>query len=217
MSLRFLLSFVFFGALQVFSMDTNYLVVLRHGHGEHLISGVFSSLTEEGGGVDHHLTEQGCAEVTRTAQDLLKKGINRDNVKLVLVSPLNRTKETAQILVDCGVCAPEVLQLEDKIREHMSNHLEGLVKKSLLEPGKDFEWVRERDFLEFLADRGAESLEDLFARIDSVLDFLENLSPSEGHIILVTHGAIVSTISSLYGDESPTATAEARIFPLPSR
>jgi broad specificity phosphatase PhoE len=197
--------------MQVFSMDTNYLVAMRHGHGEHLIDRVFSSLTEDEGGVDHHLTEQGRAEVTKTAQDLFTKGFNQETVKLVLVSPLNRTKETAQILVDCGVCSKEALQIDERIREHQFYKLEGLVKESLAGIEQCPYWTQELSFLE---QRGAERLDDFIDRVDSLLTSLKTSAPIQGHIILVTHGAVVSMISSLYGDGSAAKTAEARIFPI---
>lgn len=198
-------------SLQLFSMDTNYLVAIRHGHGEHLINRVFSSLTEKEGGVDHHLTEQGRAEVAKTAEELFKQGFTKDTVKLVLVSPLNRTKETAQILVEHKVCSPEALQIEEQIREHKMYNLEGIVRESI--PGIDdcTSWTEEICFLE---QKGAEKFQDLLGRVHAVFN---SLPAVQGHIILVTHGAVVSALSIFHGNRSPVKTAEARIFPFPKK
>lgn len=103
---------------------SSQIIFVRHGEGEHNVTETLSSWTHEEGGTDHSLALKGEAQVTQTASSLLQKGIAKDTVRLVLVSPLLRTRQTAQILVDMGVCSAEVIQIENRIREQVHGELE---------------------------------------------------------------------------------------------
>lgn len=59
--------------------DGGNLVIIRHGEGEHIHQHVYSSWTENEGGIDHVLTEKGKQEVAETAWQLLAQGINKEN------------------------------------------------------------------------------------------------------------------------------------------
>lgn len=108
------------------NLESSQLVIVRHGQGWHNIGDVYSSWTEAEGGADHPLTKKGQQQVAATAQKLLDQGINHETVGLVLVSPLRRTRQTAQILMEHGVFSEKVLEIENRIREPQARDLEGL-------------------------------------------------------------------------------------------
>ncbi len=90
-------------------------------------------------------------------------------------------------------------------------NLEGIARDSLEGIHDYADWIEE---ISFLGEKGAEGLQDLLDQVHSVLNSLQT-APAAGHIILVTHGAVVLTVSSFYGDRSPVKTGEARVFPFP--
>jgi broad specificity phosphatase PhoE len=195
--------------------QTPSLVVMRHGDGEHVVQGVFSTLLKEEGGVDNSLTIKGRTEVKETAQRLLELGFNEKSVSLVLVSPMQRTQETAQILVDCNVCSQESLRIDARIREPLAKAWEGKVKKTIPEFAMPFSnWVEEVDVC---GRAGGETSQELLHRVESVMQTVSELDPMRGHIIFVTHGAIASVILSLHGSLESVKTAEAKIFPFPQK
>lgn len=191
------------------------LIVLRHGEGEHNLLHVLSSLTKEEGGTDHSLTEAGKAQVTQTAQMLLNAGINKRTVGLVLVSPLLRTRQTAQILIDTGVCLEEHIQIEPRIREQIQTDWEGMFVGKIpnVTPSlKDWNEEAKR-----AAEHGAESLEAIQNRLNSVLQEIANRDESKGHVILVMHGYTGMVLLELCGEplSKKLTTAEAKIVSLP--
>ncbi len=185
---------------------TPNLVVMRHGEGEHNVQGVFSGLTKEEGGVDHQLTDEGRSEVSKTAERLLERGINRETVSLMLVSPMQRTRETAQILIDRGVCSHEAMIIDPRIREYLFGEWEGQAKQ-----GTFSSWAEEVDAC---IQVGGETLQEIFKRTQSAIDFVKGQAFEKKHVILVTHGAIASTILNFYGEPTNIHTAEARILSL---
>jgi broad specificity phosphatase PhoE len=195
--------------------QTPSLVVMRHGDGEHLVEGVFSTLLKEEGGIDHSLTIKGRIEVKETAQKLLELGFNRKSVALVLVSPMQRTQETAQILVDCNVCSQESLRIDTRIREPLAKAWEGKVKKTIQEFTMPFSsWAEKVDVC---GRAGGETSQKLFQRVESVMRMVSELDPMRGHVIFVTHNAIASAILEMHGSHENVKTAEARIFPFPQK
>lgn len=185
---------------------TPSLVVMRHGEGEHNVQGVFSGLTIEEGGVDHPLTDAGRSEVGKTAEGLLERGINRETVSLMLVSPLQRTRETAQILIDRGVSSQEAMVIDPRIREYLFGEWEGQAKQ-----GTFSSWMEE---VNACIQVGGETLPEIFERIQSAIDFVKEQILEEKHVIFVTHGAIASTILNFYGEPTNIQTAEAKVLPL---
>lgn len=191
------------------------LIVLRHGEGEHNLQHVLSSLTKEEGGVDHSLTEAGKAQVAQTAQKLLAEGINKKTVGLVLVSPLLRTRQTAQILIDAGVCLEEHIRIEPRIREQIQTDWEGMFVGKIpnVTPSlKDWNEEAKR-----AAEHGAESLDAIQSRLHSTLQELSKRDESEGHVILVMHGYTGMVLLELCGEtlSKKLETAEAKIVSFP--
>lgn len=192
------------------------IVIVRHGEGEHNLSLVLSSQTKEEGGMDHCLTAIGREQVAKTAQNLLDLGFNQETVGLVLVSPLLRTRQTAQILTDYGVCSQDVIQIDGRIREQIHQDWEGRCVTDIYALFPDVhDWASE---VEGSARNGGETLESMKNRLESVLNELSQWDPSNGHVILVMHGFPSTLLLSLHGDAPVTQlrTAEAKIIPFPA-
>lgn len=192
------------------------LVVMRHGEGEHNLQHVLSSLTKEEGGVDHCLTEKGKCQVIETARTLLEAGFTKETVGLVLVSPLLRTRQTAQILADCGVCSESSMQIEERIREQVQKDWEGKFIGDISSATQNArDWMEEASIS---AQHGGESLESIQLRLTSLLDELSEWDSSKGHVILVMHGYTGLVFLDLHGEalDKKLKTAEAKIISLPS-
>ncbi|MBS0625908.1 MAG: histidine phosphatase family protein [Verrucomicrobia bacterium] len=190
------------------------LVVIRHGEGDHNLQFVISSWTQEEGGVDHALTEKGRRQVAETAQKLLEQGINKENVGLVLVSPMRRTRQTAQILADWGVCDESRIYIEERIREAVAQEWEGKHVGKIHAALPDFKnWLAE---VQASADHGGEPPSSVEDRIGAVLAELSAWDPANGHVLLVMHGFPSMVLLQLHGDGSSPKleTAEARVLPL---
>lgn len=191
--------------------DECKLVIVRHGDGEHINQHVYSSWTESEGGVDHPLTEKGKQEVAETARQLLAQGISKENVALVLVSPLRRTQQTAQILIEQGVCSKKAIQIEPLIREPVAQDWEGAPT-----PPKQPNEIRWKAVVSASAQHGGETPEAIQMRLEKVLMKLSERDPSKGHVILVTHGYPSMVLLEILGEPNlMLGTAEAKVLPLP--
>lgn len=186
------------------------LVIIRHGEGEHNQLHIYSTWTQEEGGVDHPLTEKGKLQVAKTAQKLFEQGFNRETVGLVLVSPLLRTRQTAQILVDKGICSEKMIFLEERIREPRAQDWEG-ASTPPKQPHED-RWTA---IVEASALHRGETVKAIEQRLESVLTKLSQWDPAKGHVILVTHGYPSQILLKIYGEKNTHVdTGEARILPL---
>ncbi|MGE0670638.1 MAG: histidine phosphatase family protein [Parachlamydiales bacterium] len=191
--------------------DGGNLVIIRHGEGEHIHQHVYSSWTESEGGIDHPLTEKGKQEVAETARQLLAQGISKDNVGLVLVSPMRRTKQTAQVLIEQGVCSEKVIQIEELIREPVAKDWEGGPT-----PPKNPNEHRWKAVIAASSKHGGETLEAIQMRLEKVIRNLSQWDLSKGHVILVTHGYPSMVLLELLGQPNQLlVTAEAKVLSLP--
>ena len=101
------------------------IIFVRHGEGEHNVLNIYSGRVEN----EHHLTENGRAQVAQTAEKL--KG---EKIEAMFCSPFIRTRETAGILREKLEFAGEV-QIAPEIRENNFGKLEG---QKYLPPDGDF-------------------------------------------------------------------------------
>lgn len=147
----------------------NKYFLMRHGEAEHNIKGVLSSDVEE----VHHLTEKG-REVARQTAEKLKN----ENIDLIFYSPLTRTKETVdEVLNVLG----SVKAIEDsRIREEEFGVLSG-------HPWSEFE-KHYKDFNERVSYK-YENLETLLEVKKRVGDFLYEIENAfqDKNILIVTH------------------------------
>ncbi|MBI2507183.1 MAG: class I tRNA ligase family protein, partial [Candidatus Niyogibacteria bacterium] len=68
------------------------IFIMRHGQADHNVKGIIGPATPERD-YDNHLTKKGIAEVKKAAA-----GLKKEKIDLVISSPLNRARQTAEIL-----------------------------------------------------------------------------------------------------------------------
>lgn len=88
--------------------STNTYMVMRHGEAESNLNNIVSYRPED----EIHLTEKGRAQVKASAVKLKEKGID-----LIIVSPVLRTKETADIVADVLGLAKSEIVVDPRITE----------------------------------------------------------------------------------------------------
>ncbi|MDX8431572.1 MAG: histidine phosphatase family protein [Candidatus Algichlamydia australiensis] len=177
------------------------LVLVRHGEGEHNVKGIWSQTAP--------LTEVGVEQVFQTGKDLLEQGLSSEKVSVVYVSPMPRTRQTAQALIDSGVIREEQLVFDERLAEIDAGSLEG----EKFRPWGDADlWD-----LPFAEEVGGETLAQVRDRIGS---FLSELSKQEfeHHVFVISHGSPLRELLGLLGHERiKLNTAEAKIIPKPPK
>lgn len=149
----------------------NNFTLMRHGQSESNVLGVVSGLPEN----LHHLTDQGKGEAKQAAENLKSQ-----NVDLIFVSPLLRTKETAEIVAaELGLSADKVV-IDDRLREVQTGDFN-------LRPINDY-----RDYFQNTLDKftkPAPGGENLLEMKNRLMDFLvETDQKYQGqNILIITH------------------------------
>ena len=99
-----------------YSMEQQ-LIVIRHGEAGNNIEKVYNSNPENPNYKIFNLTEAGILATQKTAKDLIAQGFSNDNIAAVFVSPLPRTKQTADILVQQGLVSKNKIILDKRLIE----------------------------------------------------------------------------------------------------
>ena len=158
----------------------NTYFMMRHGEAENNAAGIVSSDP-----TNHTLTEKG-REQTRTSARILKQS----GIDLIYVSPLLRTKETAEIVArELGVEQSKIIT-DDRLRE------------------LDFGELSGKPFASFLAYReaqaphctepfpGGESYNDAKRRFGSFIYDVER-TERDKRVLIVTHGIGLESLTAL--------------------
>lgn len=142
------------------------IFVLRHGETEENITGVMQ------GKMETKLNQTGMEQAIKRREDVLK-----NHIDLVISSPRIRTIKTAEL------AAPDIpLIIDDRLRSRDHGEFQG---KRRDEINIDEYW----DYKKNIQYREAESVVDLFNRVDSLLKELKE-KYSDKNILLVTHSGI---------------------------
>jgi len=96
----------------------NTYAVMRHGEADHNVLGVMSGLPEN----PHHITEKGKEQARASARRMQEDGFVPD---MIVVSPLVRTRETADIVVETLGLSLDVIVVDERIKEYDFGSLEG--------------------------------------------------------------------------------------------
>ena len=155
------------------------LYVIRHGQTKWNVENRVC------GRADVELTEEGKQQARDAAHQLIGKGITR-----VIVSPLTRTQQTAQLLLEgSGLKLP--MELDARIIEHDFGENDGADRKDPV----------------FLACRPHVSMkqpggESVFQVVHRVYSLIEEVKASEdtGNVLFVCHGAVSRVIRSYFVD-----------------
>lgn len=175
--MKFIKAFLFTIFLSAFSLSLHsieqQLIVIRHGEAGNNVEKVYNSNPLHPNYKVFNLTEAGILATQKTAKDLLAQGFSNENIVAVLVSPLPRTQQTADILVQQGLVSKDKIILDKRLIELNAGDLEG--KPTLPK------WE-----VSFTKDYHAESEEQVKKRVKEFYDSLLRQYP-QGNIIVVTH------------------------------
>jgi len=149
------------------------LIVIRHGEAGNNIEKVYNSNPENPNYKIFNLTESGIQTTQKTAKDLIAQGFSNNNIAAVFVSPLPRTKQTADILVQQGLVSKDKIILDKRLIELNAGDLEGKPTFAAWKPS-------------FAKDYHAESEEQVAKRVKEFYDMILQKYP-QGNIIVVTH------------------------------
>jgi broad specificity phosphatase PhoE len=156
-----------------------HLYYCRHGQ---------SVMNQQGllaGSTDTPLTDEGRAQARLAGQDARQYGID-----LIVASPLVRARETAEIIAAEIDYAIETIVFDQPVHERGFGILEG----SAWHPGLNFD-----------DEPTVELYEAIMRRAQGVKDWLD--ARPEETILLVSHGAFIRAIRSLYQPDIPYANA----------
>lgn len=153
------------------------LTLVRHGQTDTNQQGLFTGRT------DVPLNERGLKQVQRLRERLASERFDR-----VLASDLRRARTTAEAIVSGRGLAVEYIPY---LREINFGQMEGL---SVHDPAVrlfDFDWWADGNFAK--APPGGESMNDVVARVNVVLDMLKETSDGS-HVLIVAHGAVLRVL-----------------------
>jgi len=193
---------IFFSALSLslHSMEQQ-LIIIRHGEAGNNIEKVYNSNPENPNYKIFNLTEAGILTTQKTAKDLIAQGFSNNNIAAVFVSPLPRTKQTADILVQQGLVSKDKLILDKRLIELNAGDLEGKPTFPTWKPS-------------FEKDYHAESEEQVKNRIKEFYDSILDQYP-QGNIIVVTHALAAQDLIELVTHQIVKLNpGEAKVVPL---
>jgi broad specificity phosphatase PhoE len=203
--MKFISAFLFTIFLSAFSLSLysmeQQLIVIRHGEAGNNIEKVYNSNPEHPNYKILNLTEAGILASQKTAMDLIDRGFSNANIVAVLVSPLPRTKQTADILVQQGLVSKDKIILDKRLIEINAGELEGKPTFPNWKPS-------------FAKDYHAESEEQVKNRIKEFYDSILDQYP-QGNIIVVTHALASQDLLELVTHQIVKLnTGEAKVVPL---
>ena len=198
----YIVSFTFISLASCISIDASQMIVMRHGQGTHNVARIYSSNPYHPNYMRSDLTPTGKEQVIETAHNLLKQGFNKDTIDLVVVSPLPRTMQTANILLEHGVFTIDKMVIDSRLQEPHMGDLEGNV-------GLQMSWMQ-MDHKSF----GGETIEQMQARIADV--YRSILAKGiKGNILVITHSVPGHfLIYHITGERCKLMTAEAKVISL---
>ncbi len=175
------------------------LIVIRHGTATHDIENRYNCNPNHPGYFPSNLTTVGKEEVTDTTYKLLALGFNNSNIEALYVSPLPRTRQTAEILVEMGLVGEQKVKIDPDLTEIQVGDLEG---KPCLP-----KW--EESFVEKYHTETDQHMKERIAT------FYKKIKGAQGNVIVVTHGLIADTLlHSITGKSYKLNRAQAVIVPL---
>ncbi len=163
--------------------STNNLFLMRHGESDHNLERRISSDNSKLG--LSHLTEKGINDVKKNAEFLADK-----NIDLIIVSPLERTKQTAKLVAEkIGFPLDKIIE-DERIKEVQGGILNGKSEK-------DYHDIFKTDADKFvLRPEGGENVGDVRKRVgDFIYDI--NQKYQNKNILIVTHDFPIWTLRAI--------------------
>ena len=157
----------------------NKYFVMRHGEGEHNISGIARTRVDD----DTHLTDNGRVKATSSAKDLKDRDITA-----IYVSPLIRTRETAEIVADIIGLPKDKIVIDERIKEIDAGVWNG-------KPFSFTSYFNTIDSYETPIE-GGESPMDVKRRVGDFLNEINSKHKDE-NILIVSHGIFFEVVDSI--------------------
>lgn len=159
---------------------------MRHGEAEHNLEHRYNSAPQHPAYQPRHLTQPGREQAQLSADELLTQGISGENICQVLVSPLPRAQETANIVADkLQVTSSRIRTTDELIESQIGEREDQLISK-----------YNDRDF--WFPDNpesfGGETYAQVEQRVRSVLKEILDDSGCDlekQYVLLVSHGVPV--------------------------
>ena len=158
----------------------NTYIVMRHGEGEHNVQYIVTSDNHK----KFHLTDAGRAQV-----ELVAHTLKDDTIDAIYVSPLTRTKETAEIVIEATAFKGQVIE-DERIREYDFGDLDG---KSFEEYQRYYSSVKEQ--LDKRLPNG-ENIRDVAERVGEFIYEIDEQYEGKT-ILIVTHDGPASVLFAL--------------------
>lgn len=177
------------------------LIVMRHGEAENNVKNIYNSNPASPNYTRVDLTENGKKQVEATAKELKAQGLSNASIEAVYVSPLPRTVETANILIQEGLFSKDKLHIDPRLIEVQMGDLEGKTMLKTWDTSDAKKYHTETD-------------EEIQKRMQQFYDSILTKHP-QGTIIVITHGIPAQKLMSLVEPNPPKlSTGEAKILPL---
>lgn len=158
------------------------IFVVRHGQDTDNLAGRLN------GHRDTDLTDLGRQQAATTAEKLVD-----EKIEVIYVSPLKRTKQTAQIIAQ-RLNLPEPIALPDLI-ERDFGFFEGKMAADIPKLTEDM--VVSDGINYFLSGDGVETFAVAYDRAKQVLEFIKTKHPDQ-NVLLVTHGDFGKMLRAVY-------------------
>jgi len=169
-------------------MMTFYLV--RHGEAENNVRFILNSLPET---KKYSLTEKGRVQVAATAKILVAS-----DAEVIFSSPINRTKETAEII---ALATGLSIIFDERLRESGMGIFNDKNQKELLKKYSEPQMRISPDPTD-----GVESYIDLRGRLKSFLDDIQE-KYADKKVIIVSHGDPLEQLHGILTNEAPGLSA----------
>jgi broad specificity phosphatase PhoE len=174
------------------------LILIRHGETDWNRAGRLQ------GGQDIPLNELGRRQAAEAAERL-RKLVPRFAGLDFIGSPMQRARETMDILRATLELAPGGYRVDDRLRELTFGSWEGFTWRDVRKAEREQAQLRERDKWSFVPP-GGESYAMLAERVRPVLEELTQ------ETAIVSHGGVARAVLALVGAQSPQKAAMVEIW-----
>ena len=177
------------------------LIVMRHGEAENNVQNVYNSSPTSPHYRVMSLTEKGKHQVQETAAKLKGKGFNNQNIEAVYVSPLPRTRQTAELLAETGLFSKDKIIVDGRLAETQAGELEGKPQVPSMSPATSSQFNFESDT-------------QMKARLQSFYQALLQ-KHQKGHVLAISHALPSKKLIEIVSEKKANfALGEAMIIPL---
>lgn len=188
----------------VASASNRTITIIRHGQGDHNIEHFYSSNPSHPNYRTANLTKLGKEQATYAGKKLKVQGFNKNNIAKVIVSPLPRTIQTANLMAAQDLFDKSHIEIDPRVIEMQAGHLEG----QHFDP-ETLDWDNPTPGV-----KDAETKKELRCRMQNFYNDIISKYP-EGHILVVTHGSpSMQLIHLLTNEDLRLGTADVISIPI---